>query len=63
MADNYYGPGGYGVPPYSDGKDYSTSSGITVYPCDRGTGSPVGYHKFSGTGGIVVCEYCGKGPS
>jgi len=37
-----------------------TSSGSIIYPCDRGTGTPVGYHKFGASGGVAVCEYCGK---
>lgn len=57
-GDDYYGPYGYGVPPYSEGGSYSNR--ITVYPCDYGTGTPTGYHKFVVSEGFVICERCGK---
>lgn len=32
-----------------------------VYPCDRGTGSPQGWHHYQASqSGAVVCVYCGK---
>ena len=33
-----------------------------VYPCDRGTGSPQGWHYYQAapTVGLVVCVFCGK---
>jgi hypothetical protein len=38
---------------------YSTQA--IVYPCDRGTGYPLGYHHFQASpNGIVVCIYCGE---
>lgn len=36
---------------------------MMMYPCDKGTGTPVGYHKFNATHVGVVCEYCGSYPS
>lgn len=31
-----------------------------AYPCDRGTGMPMGYHHFEASpNGVVVCRYCG----
>lgn len=41
----------------------TTSSHSIVYPCDRGTGHPMGYHHFEANpNGIVVCRYCGRKP-
>lgn len=42
--------------------------GISVYPCDRGTGVPSGLHHFQLAVGQqrAACIYCGKvgpGPS
>lgn len=36
-----------------------------AYPCDKGTGIPLGYHHFQGgaSGNKVVCIYCGKSPA
>ena len=35
---------------------------LTVYPCDKGTGTPLGYHHFQANAqGIAVCVFCGKG--
>lgn len=32
-----------------------------IYPCDRGTGRPTGYHHYEASpNGIVVCRYCGR---
>lgn len=39
----------------------SSAPNITVYPCDKGTGYPSGYHYFqANSNGIVVCVLCGK---
>lgn len=35
---------------------------ILAYPCDRGTGKPLGWHKFRYTEGNTVCEHCGRSP-
>ncbi len=35
---------------------------FTIYPCDRGTGTPQGWHNFIPSAWIVVCSYCGKRP-
>lgn len=42
-----------------------TTSAVSslIYPCDRSTGLPVGYHKFNATHVGVVCEYCGSYPT
>lgn len=33
------------------------------YPCDRGTGRPVGYHHFqTSPSGVTACTFCGKRP-
>jgi hypothetical protein len=43
-----------------------TTSGVTVYPCDRGmpTGMTRGWHHFEASpNGVVVCRYCGRKPS
>ena len=56
----YYGPYGYGTPPpWRE----NVSVSIKVYPCDRGTGKPIGYHEFAASdSGVVVCRYCGQRP-
>lgn len=67
---DYYGPYGWGTPPpWQDTGDSSVtvstgeSANITVFPCDRATGTPVGYHEFAaGAGGVVICRYCGQAP-
>lgn len=64
MDDNYFGPGGYGVEPFSTGK--SSSSGVSMLPCDRGmpNGGTRGLHHFqAGSSGVVVCIYCGQRPN
>lgn len=33
-------------------------SGVTPYPCDAGTGVPLGWHNFAGS--PAVCTLCGK---
>lgn len=34
-----------------------------LYPCDRGTGTPMGYHHFVASPlGVVVCTLCGATP-
>lgn len=40
----------------------STTATFHVYPCDRGTGTPLGYHHFQLTPGarFPVCIFCGK---
>jgi len=39
------------------------SSNLTVYPCDKGTGTPLGYHNFqANVNGYTVCTLCGKKP-
>lgn len=40
----------------------SSSSAIPIlYPCDRGTGVPIGWHFFvTSIGGVPVCAYCGQ---
>jgi hypothetical protein len=41
----------------------STGTGTTLYPCDRGTGTPLGFHHFEASpNGVVVCRYCGRKP-
>ena len=46
--------------------DYVPQSHFTpttqVWPCDRGTGWPVGYHHFQLSPGatVAVCVFCGK---
>lgn len=40
------------------------SVGFGSFPCDRGTGYPVGYHNFVANDvGIVVCSWCGHSPT
>jgi hypothetical protein len=36
--------------------------GDYIYPCDAGTGRPMGYHNFTATPGGVVCSLCGQVP-
>ena len=31
-----------------------------VYPCDRGTGTPQGWHHYHVSEGVILCMYCGK---
>ena len=51
---------GIGVPETLHG----TSFTVVPYPCDRGTGTPMGWHSFTGTPeGMVVCTYCGRQPA
>lgn len=40
----------------------STTATFHAYPCDRGTGTPLGYHHFQWTPGarFPVCIFCGK---
>ena len=40
----------------------STDTTFHVYPCDRGTGAPIGYHHFQISPGTKhpVCVFCGK---
>jgi hypothetical protein len=39
----------------------TTSNQTTLYPCDRGTGTPLGYHNYAASAnGIVVCTWCGR---
>ncbi len=34
-----------------------------IYPCDKGTNTPIGYHYFKGNNsGFVCCIYCGARP-
>ncbi|CAB4215022.1 hypothetical protein UFOVP1616_34 [uncultured Caudovirales phage] len=33
-----------------------------MYPCDRGTGMPSGWHNFEGKNGIICCTWCGAVP-
>lgn len=35
---------------------------LTTYPCDRGSGLPVGWHHFQLSPGarVAVCVFCGK---
>jgi hypothetical protein len=41
---------------------YGTAS--MIYPCNAGTGWPMGYHHFEANAqGVVVCTLCGKKPS
>lgn len=40
------------------------NAAITLYPCDRGTGIPTGYHSFQANPlGIICCVYCGVKPN
>lgn len=40
------------------------STSTRPYPCDMGTGQPLGYHHFQASpSGIVVCMKCGKKPT
>lgn len=33
------------------------------YPCDKGTGTPLGYHHFqANSNGFVTCTLCGARP-
>jgi hypothetical protein len=39
------------------------SNRTTVYPCDKGTGTPMDYHHFeAGPTGVICCRYCGATP-
>ena len=40
----------------------STNATFHAYPCDRGTGAPIGYHHFQISPGTKhpVCVFCGK---
>lgn len=45
------------------GVNISVGTSTSVYPCDRATDMPVGYHHFeSSPNGVVVCRFCGKKP-
>ena len=38
-------------------------SDTIVYPCDAGTGWPMGYHSYTVTDFGVVCSLCGHRPT
>jgi hypothetical protein len=39
----------------------TSSTAPIIYPCDRGTGTPMGYHRYeAGSEGVVFCIHCGK---
>lgn len=42
-----------------------SGANTTAYPCDRGTGTPIGWHNYQAGPNGVCCTYCGhrQGPA
>lgn len=50
----------YGLVTRGSGGPSQAGSGVSQYPCDRGTGWPQGWHHFQAGPNGICCVFCGK---